>query len=70
MQKDKSWGIASNGNGKNMQIYTTNGQWFQHFMWDDYAEVIQNHQKLDQVFDAGVDAEGNNISLTKFVFDT
>jgi len=47
MQKDKSWGIASNGNGKDMQIYRTSGQWFQHFMWDDYAEVIQNHQKLD-----------------------
>jgi len=70
MQKDKSWGIQGNGSGKNMEIYTTSGQWFQHFMWDDDAQIIQNHQKLDQVFDAGSDSEGNNVSLTKYVYGT
>jgi hypothetical protein len=62
---NQSWDIKSSGRTDNMQIWSTNSQWFQIFQYDGtYFTNIQDKRVLD-VKDANDEKEAQPVIVAK-----
>jgi len=60
----RSWDIERSGSGSNMQIWSTNGAWFQHFKYQDLTFKNERGKVLEVAY--GADAEGQNAQVGNF----
>jgi hypothetical protein len=67
LHKNKSLDIQNSGNTNNMQVWSTNGGWFQKFKFSqNYLKNVQNGKVIEIV--NGRDEEGSNVGVAKLTY--
>ena len=63
LQKNKSLDIQNSGNTRNLQVYSTNGGWFQHFKYEQNYLKNERGRVIEIINDQ--DGEGANVGVGK-----
>jgi hypothetical protein len=68
MYKDKSLDITNGGKSNDMQLWKTNGNWFQQFQWiNHYLKNVQDNRVLE--VKNGEDKEGQDVLVSKITYN-
>jgi hypothetical protein len=67
MFKDKSFDIQNSGNTNNLQLWSTNGGWFQKFKYtQNYFKNVKDNRVIEIL--NGQDGEGQNVGVAKLTY--